>query len=336
LPYEQTVNNKKIPAKFAAKLQFAVAQSRKKRYTGTIALKQEGERIMKLKGRLKPYLPELTIRDYNTYLWYSRGVRLQLYLTYGLYSCRVLRHNGVLAALLADSLAGRTATCKKTRIPGTLRWLPLMCQTKGIRLAAQMEILMGWHDLQDRRFDEMRFSKRIRRVLDRVLLRHAYLQAVQENPSMERLFVQERAQAIAEMNMNTTNYGAVAEPMSNIYGALYSALATEDPGQKKSMRYIGTCIGRAFYVMDKAERFDIDVRTKHYNVFIANGIKTQEAAIENARRQALAAANDLVRVYNMLDIKLNQSLLDNIMLLGLRHALDPLEQGEAAVRWELP
>ena len=26
-----------------------------------------------MEGRLQPFLPELTIRDYNTYLWYLRG-----------------------------------------------------------------------------------------------------------------------------------------------------------------------------------------------------------------------------------------------------------------------
>ena len=35
-----------------------------------------------MKGRMRPYLPELTIRDYNTYQWYQRGVRRQLYTTY--------------------------------------------------------------------------------------------------------------------------------------------------------------------------------------------------------------------------------------------------------------
>ena len=73
-----------------------------------------------------------------------------------------------------------------------------------------------------------------------------------------------------------------------------------------------------------------------YNVFLVNGITTKEAAVKNAQRQALAAANDLVRAYNLLDIKLNHSLLDNIIILGLRHAVDPLDQGGAPVTWELP
>ena len=61
-----------------------------------------------------------------------------------------------------------------------------------------------------------------------------------------------------------------------------------------------------------------------------------EEAVENARRQALAAANDLIRVYSMLDIKLNRGLLDNIMLLGLHHAVEPLEAGAERENWEIP
>lgn len=154
-----------------------------------------------MEGRLQPFLPELTIRDYNTYLWYLRGVRRQMYLSYGLYSCRYLRHNGVLYALLADSLAGRTATCKRARLPGTLCWKTVMCQTQGIRLAAQVEVMMAWHRFQDRKWTELELGQRLRRGLDRLLLRRAYEKAVQENPALERIFMQEQAQAAVQMEL---------------------------------------------------------------------------------------------------------------------------------------
>ena len=289
-----------------------------------------------MKGRMRPYLPELTIRDYNTYMRYLRGVRRQMYKSYGFYACHLLRTNGVLFAILSDSLAGRMPTCKRQRVPGTPFRRSMMCQTLGIRQAAQAEILMGWHNLQDRRYDELRPLKRLRRAMDRLLLRRAYERVVQENPALERLFGQEREQAVVQMNLSAKNYSLAAEPMSNIYGALYSTLATDDPSQRKSMRYIGSSIGRIFYLLDKAERFEKDKRSGRYNVFVVNDLKGQTAAVENARRQALAAANDLMRVYSMLDIKLNRSLLDNIMLLGLHHAVDPLEAGAEQENWEIP
>ena len=55
-------------------------------------------------------------------------------------------------------------------------------------------------------------------------------------------------------------------------------------------------------------------------MFVVNELNGQPAAIENARRQALAAVNDLMRAYKMLDLKLNDTLLNNIMILGLQHA----------------
>ena len=289
-----------------------------------------------MKGRMRPYLPELTIRDYNTYMRYLRGVRRQMYKSYGFYACHLLRTNGVLFAILSDSLAGRMPTCKRQRVPGTLFRRSMMCQTLGIRQAAQTEILMGWHNLQDRKYSELRPAKRLRRAVDKLLLRRAYDKARQENPALERLFAQEREQADVQMTLNAKNYLLAAEPKGNLYGALYSVLATDDPNQRKSMHYIGSCIGRAAYLLDKAESFSRDKDKGRYNVFLLNGINDRNAARENARRQALAAVNDLVRAYGMLDVKLNRTLLDNIMILGLRHAIEPLDAESQPVQWELP
>ena len=187
-----------------------------------------------MNGRMRPYLPELTIRDYNTYLWYLRGVRQQLALSYGKYSCRRLRYNGVLFALLADSLAGRPATCKNTRVRGTLCWQRMMCQTQGIRLAAQVEVLLAWHRLQDAQWGALPFKKKCQRIMDGILLRGAYRKAVRENPALERIFVQELDQAKVQRQLFTQNYKQASEPKSNLYAALYALLATDDdPNQRK-------------------------------------------------------------------------------------------------------
>ena len=60
------------------------------------------------------------------------------------------------------------------------------------------------------------------------------------------------------------------------------------------------------------------------------------AASVSDGRQALAAVNDLMRAYKMLDLKLNDTLLNNIMILGLQHAVYPLEQDVDTEKWEIP
>lgn len=116
-----------------------------------------------------------------SYLQYLRGVRRQLYTEFGWYSCHLLRYNGVVFAILSDSLAGRTATCQRHGAGH-----PVLAQDDvpdaGHPQAAQVEVLLGWHNLQDRRPDERRPAKRLRRALDRVLLRRAYERAVAAEP----------------------------------------------------------------------------------------------------------------------------------------------------------
>ena len=287
-------------------------------------------------GRLHPYLPELSLRDYNIYLRYMRGVKYQVYLDFGIVPYGALfSYRGGVMALLADSLAGRQATCREIRLPGSLSRVPVMCQTKGIRLAAQIEVLMSWHRLQDRRSSELPLKQKAQRLIQRLTLYRAYRKAVQEEPALERIFCQQRAQAVAQQQLRGQNYAVASEPMSNIYGALFSVLAPDDPVQRKNMRYIGSCIGKAFYLLDKAQRHQQDQKEDRYNVFVANGL-SEEAARENARRQAIASINDLSRVYTLMDIKLNRSLLDNIIILGLRDTVDPLEHGSWDLNWELP
>ncbi len=69
-------------------------------------------------GRMRPYLPELTIRDYNIYQWYLRGVQYQLNTTYGLYSCSLLQHNGVLFACCQTAWPGGRRPAKRCACPG--------------------------------------------------------------------------------------------------------------------------------------------------------------------------------------------------------------------------
>lgn len=287
-------------------------------------------------GYLCPYIPDLTIRDYNTYLQYARGVRRQMYKDYGLFSCRLLRHDTVVLALLSDSLAGREATCRKERRPGHLFKRELvMCQTQGIRLAAQMEIILAWHGLMDTPKEKTTPRKVIQSALFYLFLRRAYRAAVEKNPTFVRLLRQERAQMEAQILSRSHSYVVASEPMSNVFAAIYAVAAPDDNDTRKIVRYIGNCIGRIFYLLETAYSHDLDKRLDYYNVFLENGL-TQAAALENARRQCSAEVDNLTHAYNMLNVKLNRSLLDNIMVLSLHHTVDTAGKKGDEIKWEIP
>lgn len=289
-----------------------------------------------MQGYLRPYIPELTIRDYNTYMQYARGVRRQMYKDYGLFSCRLLRHDTVVLALLSDSLAGREATCRTERRPGRLlKKEPVMCQTHGIHLAAQMEIILAWHSVMDTPKAKMTPRKAVQKLLFRIFLRRAYCTAVLRSTAFVRLLCQERAQEEAQILSRGHSYVVASEPMSNVFAAIYAVAAPDDSDTRKIVRYIGNCVGRIFYLLETAYSHDRDRQQNFYNVFLENGL-SQSAALENARRQCIAEVENLAHAYNMLDVKLNRSLLDNIMILSLHHTVDSAGKESDKTKWEIP
>lgn len=289
-----------------------------------------------MQGYLRPYIPELTIRDYNTYMQYARGIRQQMYKEYGLFSCRLLRHDTVVLALLSDSLAGREATCRRERRPGHLfKQEPVMCQTHGIHLAAQMEVILAWHRLMDKPEERMTTRMKWERAAFRLFLKKPYQNANAKSPSFVRLLCQERAQTEAQVIARGHSYLVASEPMANVFAAIYAVAAPDDTDTRKLLRYIGGCVGRIFFLLEMAYSHSQDERKALYNVFVENGLN-QSAALENARRQCIAEVENLAHAYNMLDVKLNRSLLDNIMVLGLHHTVDCAGKESDEQTWEIP
>jgi hypothetical protein len=123
--------------------------------------------------------------------------------------------------------------------------------------------------------------------------------------------------------------------MANAMAAIFAVAAPDDINTKKLARYIGTCVGRIFYLLETANSVEEDSEKELYNVFSENGL-TAAAAMENARRQSIAEVENLAHAYNILDVKLNRSLLDNILLIGLHHTVDVAGKKEPEKHWEIP
>ena len=141
-----------------------------------------------------------------------------------MYSCHLLRSNGVLFAILSDSLAGPAGHLPaQCGCPGTLAWRRLMCQTQGIRLAAQVEVLLGWHRLQDapvRRAAAV--YKQACAVRWTVCCCAAPMSsaAAGEPGAGAACSCRSGTRPMVQMTLSAKNYSLAAEPMSNLYGAL--------------------------------------------------------------------------------------------------------------------
>ncbi|MFI3169384.1 MAG: DUF5685 family protein [Faecalibacterium sp.] len=282
---------------------------------------------------MKPYIPELKIKDYKTYHAFRCGLCSRLFSDYGPLARTIVSGDSILFALLCDSLAGREGTCKKKRCPyNSFHRCTILSQTQGIRLAAKMQVILTWHKLIDMSTRTQNIFVKTKYELIKVFLRTGYKKALSEEGSrIERLIQQERDHAYAIAMTGCTNYEVASQPFANMFSGLFLHCASDDASWK-SLQMFGQQLGRLCYFIRSVKWYDSDKELGTYNVFIQNGL-TKQAAIESAKHQCNVAAVDLAKASALLNMQMNRSLLDNIIYLGLEHAVEELGQTSSATIW---
>ena len=100
------------------------------------------------------------------------------------------------------------------------------------------------------------------------------------------------------------------------FGRLMAQLFCPDEKEDRALSEFGYNIGRWIYVMDAIDDFEKDSKKGRYNPFSSvEEIKAQTEAVWHNLSAAAAA-------YELLDIKRNKSILDNIVYIGLKNATE--------------
>jgi hypothetical protein len=281
---------------------------------------------------LHPCIPELKIKDYEAYEAFRCGICSQLREDYGFFTPLIENHDMIVFALLADGLAGREATVCTARCPRHffLR-RKMMCHTQGIRLAAKLNILIAWHCLCENTYPS--WAGKLWQKMTACLLRRAFARACGESPAVERIFVQEKAHAQALALAHNGSFEAAWEPSANIFSALF-VFCAPDESAAKALRRAGYALGKILFLMRCIETYPRDKAMSLYNVFVQNGL-SYEAALENAKYQCGLAASEMANAYNLLNMKVNRTLLDNIIFQGLEESIAEMgtEKGTKSRRW---
>ncbi len=285
-------------------------------------------------GFLKPVVPELKIKDYKTYHAFRCGMCQRLRQDYGIFARKLLSADTILIAILCDSLAGREGTCKHKRCRhNPLRECDVLSQTRGIQLAAKFQLILTWQKLQDTEARNKSIPARVHCAFLRMLLKKSYHKALEnEGAEIERVLVQARAHSQALALTGCTDYNIASEAFANSISSLYLHCSSDD-GSWKYLQQFGYHLGCINFFVRSVEWYDQDKALGNYNIFIQNGL-TKAAAIETAKHHCNLSAVELAKATALLNLQTNRSLLDNIIYLGLEHAVEELGQPASDV-WAL-
>ena len=266
-------------------------------------------------GYVQPVKPEMKVKEYESYRAGYCGLCMQLKKDYGFISRLLLNYDLVTVALLADGLAGETSTaCTKRCIASPLRRRCMQQSTGGLELAAAALVLLSWYKLVDDRNDESGLRRMAAFTLQRSL-KKAYQKALAKYPSLDAVLAQETQKQQQLEKQCCLDPEQAAEPTGRMTGAIFEACAAGEE-EKHILNRMGLFMGKIIYWLDAAEDYEKDRQHGRYNVFLQSKYSREEA-IERTKLLCNMAAGEVARCYNLLNLRLNKPILDNIIFLGL-------------------
>ena len=275
-------------------------------------------------GSVTPDKGEMRVREFECYRAVYCGLCMELKKSYGFASRLLLNYDLVTVALLADGLSGQPGSPRACRCMANPRRRCMQFGTGGLRLAAGSLVILCWYKLADDLADEP-FLKRLAARAARLALGRAHKKAAAAWPALERALAEQTVRQQELEKAGSQSPDEAAQPTGEMTAAIFAACAAA-PGQERALRRMGLFLGKVLYWLDAADDYEKDKAKGRYNVFLRQGL-SKEQAVEQAKLCCRLAAGEIARCYNLLELKLNRPILDNILFLGLPAGIDRAGQG---------
>lgn len=275
-------------------------------------------------GYVKPYNPELRVRELEEYKAVYCGLCKQLGRSFGVFARFTLSYDFAFLAMLKTALdreiCPETERCACIAHPFCKRIR--VRENAAMQMAARAAMISVYYKLLDDREDEG-FFRRIGAVLLLPFAKRARRKAL--------AFADGAAADEAAAKMSATQAqleaekcqipDAAAEPTANFLAAvLKNCAATAE--QAAVLERFGYLLGRYVYLCDALDDLEDDRRRGRYNPFLYAG---GEAAIA-AKNALFLTTAELSDDFDLLELHRYEGILENIIRIGLRAEVIRIEK----------
>lgn len=273
-------------------------------------------------GYVKVNKDELKIREYNLYKSYYCGLCKTLKSEYGYFSRFCLNYDSVFLALLLSSVTKDSYDCKnEICIAHPTKKTPIMKSNKSLSYASTAMMILAILKLED----DIRDEKSIKALITCAFLSNAKRKLKKRHNA---LFSDCREQinklSILEKN-NCSDIDELSDAFANLLKLLFVPDFITDESEKRILSHIGYMLGRFIYILDAYEDIEKDKKKKAFNPFLISGKTPEKSEISDLLTFNLSS---MANAYELLDLKINKPILDNIIYLGMSGVLDKTIKGE--------
>lgn len=273
-------------------------------------------------GYVRPYKPELLVRELSRYQSVYCGICKQIGHDYGQLPRLTLGYDLTLFAVLLLALTdNETTEHLEGCISNPLKKRPVLKGGEILRQAAALTVLMAYHKAKDNAQDE-------HPVLGRSLqltLMPAWRKAARNYPVYEDLISQhlKRLDALESGPPDLKAAAIFGDLLADIL-AQAAPLATKDPAIQAGLSRFGQHLGAWIYLLDAIDDRERDCNNGSWNPFAPLG---PDAAREQARELLEQHEIEMDRIAALLPYDRDAGLMGNIVTAGLLAARDTILSG---------
>lgn len=281
-------------------------------------------------GYVQPLKPELKIKEYEVFRGYYCGLCKTIKENYTNSARFMLNYDCAVLSLLLSSMSDTTPKVRREKcIASPLKKKTVIYSTEA-EYAATVNVLLGYGKIKDTSMDDHKISAHALSLIYKGVRKHA----AKNSKNLVKEFDRRMGNLKSLEEQKSDNVDAVSSEFAHLLATVFSLAPYEfiDEAAKKTLWHFGYNLGRWIYIADAVDDLEKDDKHKSYNVFLQREY-SDVAELRKKIREEVAfnlhfSLAEACKAYELLDIKRDKPLLDNIMYLGLAKKTEEVLKGE--------
>ena len=261
---------------------------------------------------------ELKIREYDLYQGYYCGICKAIGRRCGQLPRLNLSYDSVFLAMVLSSLSeGKENVEQQHCIVHPIKKKPVVLDESAIDYAADVMVILAYHKF----LDDWQDDKSAVGFAGKTALAGAYKRLAKQYPDVCKK-VEAALKTLSELEAaKCESLDQTADAFADVMEALFTGYFDEDShaSRRRILGEMGRWLGRWIYVIDALDDYPKDAEKGRYNPLLYR--KNNLEGIGDLLYNYLA---EIVNAYDLLPIKRNQGIIENILLMGLRQRTDVL------------
>lgn len=267
-------------------------------------------------GYIKVHKDELKVKEYNTFKAYYCGLCFSIKQNFGNIPRIALSYDAAFLALLLSSVfCEKNAFEQRKCISNPFKNRPVVKANAFLDYASAVNVILTHYKLKD----DLKDGLSVKALSLTPFFLPSTLKAKKLYTDLFSL-VGDKLTALSELEANKCgDIDKVADAFASLLGELFASHHLLDEKTKRILYKMGYSLGRFIYIIDAYDDLEEDKKKKRYNPFIYIENKLNSKEIYDSLAFTLS---DVALSYELLEIKNNKNILDNIIYMGLADSLD--------------